>query len=128
MSLSRRDFMQLLAAASAAGMALDHRDALAATAGAGERLYDVPSFGNVSFLHFTDCHAQLTPVYFREPGMNLGVGEATGTGVGVGLAAAAARVAVGEGVGVATGTGTPVEQAARARADRQSNLVRMSPM
>jgi len=78
MSLSRRDFMQLLAAASAAGMALDHRDALAATAGAGERLYDVPSFGNVSFLHFTDCHAQLTPVYFREPSMNLGVGEATG--------------------------------------------------
>lgn len=78
MSLSRREFMQLLAAASAAGMALDHRDALAATAGAGERLYDVPSFGNVSFLHFTDCHAQLTPVYFREPSMNLGVGGAVG--------------------------------------------------
>lgn len=78
MSLSRRDFMQLLAAASAAGMALDHRDALAATAGASERLYDVPSFGNVSFLHFTDCHAQLTPVYFREPNMNLGVGAAVG--------------------------------------------------
>lgn len=78
MSLSRREFMQLLAAASAAGMALDHRDALAATAGAGERLYDVPSFGNVSFLHFTDCHAQLTPVYFREPSMNLGVGAAVG--------------------------------------------------
>lgn len=78
MSLSRREFMQLLAAASAAGMALDHRDALAASAGAGERLYDVPSFGNVSFLHFTDCHAQLTPVYFREPSMNLGVGGAAG--------------------------------------------------
>jgi S-sulfosulfanyl-L-cysteine sulfohydrolase len=78
MSLSRREFMQLLAAASAAGMALDHRDALAATAGAGERLYDVPAFGNVSFMHFTDCHAQLTPVYFREPSVNLGVGDATG--------------------------------------------------
>jgi S-sulfosulfanyl-L-cysteine sulfohydrolase len=78
MSLSRREFMQLLAAASAAGMALDHRDALAATACAGERLYDVPAFGNVSFLHFTDCHAQLTPVYFREPSVNLGVGDATG--------------------------------------------------
>ena len=78
MSLSRREFMQLLAAASAAGMALDHRDALAATAGASERLYDVPRFGNVSFLHFTDCHAQLTPVYFREPSVNLGVGDATG--------------------------------------------------
>ncbi len=78
MSLSRRDFLQLLAAAGAAGMAIDHRDALAATAGAGERLYDVPAFGNVSFLHFTDCHAQLTPVYFREPSMNLGVGDARG--------------------------------------------------
>ncbi|NIM41730.1 MAG: thiosulfohydrolase SoxB [Hydrogenophaga sp.] len=78
MSLSRREFMQLLAAASAAGMALDHGDALAATAGASERLYDVPRFGNVSFLHFTDCHAQLTPVYFREPSVNLGVGDATG--------------------------------------------------
>ncbi len=78
MSLSRRDFMQMLAAASAAGMALDHRDVLAATPGAGERLYDVPKFGNVSFLHFTDCHAQLTPVYFREPNVNLGVADARG--------------------------------------------------
>ncbi len=78
MSLSRRDFLQMLAAASAAGMALDHRDALAAAPGAGERLYDVPTFGNVSFLHFTDCHAQLTPVHFREPSVNLGVADARG--------------------------------------------------
>lgn len=78
MSLSRRDFLQMLAAASAAGMALDHRDALAAAPGAGERLYDVPRFGNVSFLHFTDCHAQLMPVYFREPNVNLGVADARG--------------------------------------------------
>jgi S-sulfosulfanyl-L-cysteine sulfohydrolase len=78
MSLSRRDFLQMLAAASAAGMALDHRDALAAAPGAGERLYHVPAFGNVSFLHFTDCHAQLTPVHFREPSVNLGVAEARG--------------------------------------------------
>lgn len=78
MSLSRRDFLQMLAVASAAGMALDHRDALAAAPGAGERLYDVPTFGNVSFLHFTDCHAQLTPVHFREPSVNLGVADARG--------------------------------------------------
>jgi len=80
MSLSRRDFLQMLAAASAsaAGMALDHRDALAAAPGVGERLYDVPTFGNVSFLHFTDCHAQLTPVHFREPSVNLGVADARG--------------------------------------------------
>ncbi|MDP1685932.1 thiosulfohydrolase SoxB [Hydrogenophaga sp.] len=78
MSFSRREFMQVLAVASATGMALNHRDVLAAAPGAGERLYDVPKFGNVSFLHFTDCHAQLTPIYFREPNVNLGVADAVG--------------------------------------------------
>ncbi|MDO9435202.1 thiosulfohydrolase SoxB [Hydrogenophaga sp.] len=78
MSFSRREFMQVLAVASATGMALNHRDVLAATPGAGERLYDVPTFGNVSFLHFTDCHAQLQPIYFREPNVNLGVADAVG--------------------------------------------------
>ena len=78
MSFSRREFMQVLAVASATGMALNHRDVLAAAPGAGERLYDVPTFGNVSFLHFTDCHAQLQPIYFREPNVNLGVAEAVG--------------------------------------------------
>ena len=78
MSFSRREFMQVLAVASATGMALNHRDVLAATPGAGERLYNVPKFGNVSFLHFTDCHAQLTPIHFREPSVNLGVAEAVG--------------------------------------------------
>ena len=78
MSFSRREFMQVLAVASATGMALNHRDVLAAAPGAGERLYNVPKFGNVSFLHFTDCHAQLKPIYFREPNVNLGVAEAVG--------------------------------------------------
>ncbi|WP_382327184.1 thiosulfohydrolase SoxB [Hydrogenophaga sp. UC242_50] len=78
MSFSRREFMQVLAVASATGMALNHRDVLAAAPGAGEKLYDVPTFGNVSFLHFTDCHAQLQPIYFREPNVNLGVAEAVG--------------------------------------------------
>ncbi len=70
--------MQVLAVAGATGMALGHKDVLAATPGAGERLYDVPKFGNVSFLHFTDCHAQLQPIYFREPNVNLGVADAVG--------------------------------------------------
>ncbi|MFN3494829.1 MAG: thiosulfohydrolase SoxB [Hydrogenophaga sp.] len=78
MGFSRREFMQVLAVASATGMALDHKDVLAAKPGAGDRLYDVPTFGNVSFLHFTDCHAQLTPIYFREPNVNLGVADALG--------------------------------------------------
>ena len=78
MSLGRREFLQSLAMASAAGMALDQRDALAAQPGAAQRLYDLPPYGNVSFLHFTDCHAQLLPVHFREPSVNLGVAAARG--------------------------------------------------
>ena len=73
MNIGRRDFMQILAIASAAGMTLEHRDALAAQAGASERLYELPAFGNVSFMHFTDCHAQLMPIHFREPNVNLGI-------------------------------------------------------
>ena len=78
MSLARREFLQLLACASAAGLALDRRDVLAAEPGAAQRLYELPNFGNVSLLHFTDCHAQLLPSYFREPSVNLGVGAAAG--------------------------------------------------
>jgi sulfur-oxidizing protein SoxB len=43
-----------------------------------DQLYDIPPFGNVSLLHFTDCHAQLLPIYYREPSINLGVGRAEG--------------------------------------------------
>ncbi len=50
-----------------------YADADAATAEQG--LYEVPPFGNVSLLHMTDCHAQLKPIYFREPSVNLGLGS-----------------------------------------------------
>lgn len=76
MALSRREFLQILGVAAASGMALDSRSALAAQS--TDSLYDIPRFGNVSFLHFTDCHAQLQPLYFREPSVNLGVGSANG--------------------------------------------------
>ena len=77
MNLSKRDFLQVLGAASAAGMALGrHAEADAATAQTG--LYELPRFGNVSLLHMTDCHAQLKPIYFREPSVNLGVGSMKG--------------------------------------------------
>ena len=77
MNLSKRDFLQVMASASAAGMALGrYADADAATAEKG--LYDLPAFGNVSLLHMTDCHAQLKPIYFREPSVNLGLGSMQG--------------------------------------------------
>jgi len=75
-SMNRREFLQMLAAASAAGFALDARTVLAA--GKGDNFYQVPKFGNVHLLHFTDCHAQLMPIHFREPSVNLGVGGAVG--------------------------------------------------
>jgi sulfur-oxidizing protein SoxB len=77
MNLSRRDFLSVLAAASAAGMALGrHADADAQSAQQG--LYDLAPFGNVSLLHMTDCHAQLLPIWFREPSVNLGIGDMSG--------------------------------------------------
>lgn len=77
MNLSRRELLGVLASASAAGMALGvHADADAASAEAA--LYDVPTFGNVCLLHMTDCHAQLKPIRFREPSVNLGLGTMNG--------------------------------------------------
>jgi sulfur-oxidizing protein SoxB len=76
--IGRREFLQLLAIASAGGMAISKKNVLAAQQGASDQLYDLPTFGNVSFMHFTDCHAQLVPIYYREPNVNLGLGEASG--------------------------------------------------
>jgi len=79
MSLSRREFLQMLAVASAAGFKLTGCDAstdsaAGTTPAAGPAdPYELPPFGNVSLMHYTDCHAQLTPVYFREPSINIGV-------------------------------------------------------
>ncbi|MEO8102722.1 MAG: thiosulfohydrolase SoxB [Betaproteobacteria bacterium] len=76
-NISRREFLQLLAIAGAGGFALDRGVALAA-GGAATSLYDLPRFGNVHLLHMTDCHAQLKPIYFREPNVNLGVAGSAG--------------------------------------------------
>ena len=73
--MDRREFLEALAIAGAAGFPLSPGRALAAR---GDDLYDVARFGNVSLLHMTDCHAQLRPVHFREPSVNLGLGSARG--------------------------------------------------
>ncbi len=76
MSMNRREFLQILAAASAAGFALDSRQVMAGNA--PSNYYDIPVSGNVSLMHMTDCHAQLKPIWFREPNVNLGVGGSVG--------------------------------------------------
>ena len=76
MEISRRDFLQLLGIAAAAGLPIGSRQALSKVD--FESFYEIPKFGNVHLMHFTDCHAQLNPVFFREPNVNIGVGEAIG--------------------------------------------------
>jgi sulfur-oxidizing protein SoxB len=74
--VNRREFLGVLAAASAGGLSLEGEGAGAERS--AEAFYDLPKFGNVHFLHFTDCHAQLLPSYYREPSVNIGVGAAAG--------------------------------------------------
>ena len=81
MNLNRREFAQVLAAAAAAGMNLARHEGAAAQS-AEDALYELPPLGrgagHVSLLHLTDCHAQLLPLRFREPSVNLGVGPMEG--------------------------------------------------
>ena len=70
MSLSRREFLQVMGAAAVAGLI---PGSLAASQHSSSNPYDFAKFDNVSMLHYTDCHAQLNPIYFREPHINLGI-------------------------------------------------------
>ncbi|MFA6015811.1 MAG: thiosulfohydrolase SoxB [Gallionellaceae bacterium] len=76
MDMNRREFLQLLAIASAGGFLLSNKESYAASNASG--MYDLARYGNVSLLHITDSHAQLNPMFFREPEINLGVGEMAG--------------------------------------------------
>ena len=76
MSLGRREFLEVLMAATASGLPLAAPRVLAQGSDAGDIVYGLPRFGNVGLLHFTDTHAQLLPVWFREPDVNLGVAAA----------------------------------------------------
>lgn len=79
---SRREFLQAAVATGAilgtAGggswRALAARQALMSE----DDLLKFPTMGNVSLVHVTDIHAQLKPIYFREPSINVGVGEVEG--------------------------------------------------
>lgn len=71
MSLSRREFGQILSLAAAGSMP-------PLTSRAESAIFDTAPFGQVRLMHITDCHAQLNPIYFREPNVNLGLYDAKG--------------------------------------------------
>ena len=71
--MDRREFLAVMGAASAAGL-LPTR----LVGQSQEDIYSAAPFGNARLLHFTDCHAQLEPVYFREPNVNIGIVAAAG--------------------------------------------------
>src|SRR5580700_11458759 len=73
MTIRRRDLLKLTGAAALAG-GWPRIARSADNAG----VYDLERFGNARILHLTDTHAQLLPVYFREPSINLGVGAMQG--------------------------------------------------
>ena len=79
--ISRREIIQIGAAAAAiaAGNGLGPLGRAAAQQRISEaELLRFEPLGNVTLLHIADIHAQLVPVYFREPSINLGVGDAKG--------------------------------------------------
>ena len=77
--ISRREFFHLAAASAVVtGSSMPFGRAMASQAMTQKELLSFDSLGQVTLLHFTDMHAQLTPIYFREPSFNLGVGEVKG--------------------------------------------------
>jgi len=78
---SRRDFLtasMALAAIAGPGMTGRWSRAAAQQSLSEEDLLAAEDFGNVTLLHIADIHAQVKPLYFREPSINLGVGEMEG--------------------------------------------------
>lgn len=85
MSFTRRDFLSAWLGLAAAGGSFSNGllGGGSAFAAANQKLsqadiLEFKSLGQVSLLHFTDIHAQLMPIYYREPEFNLGVGEVKG--------------------------------------------------
>ena len=65
--MNRREFIQFLVAGCAAGI-------IRPSYGSASVDYDFKPYGNLRLIHITDTHAQLDPMYFREPNFNIGVG------------------------------------------------------
>lgn len=72
--MNRREFNRLLTAGAIAGILPKTSFGLSSA----QPNYDIPQKGNARLLHITDCHAQLNPIYFREPNVNIGLNEALG--------------------------------------------------
>src|SRR5579884_1388991 len=70
--MHRRDFLKSLTATTLSGLLPRISDA------ADEGIYDIGRFGNARIMHITDSHAQLLPVFFREPSINIGIGAMEG--------------------------------------------------
>src|SRR3954452_11848774 len=73
MPIRRRDFLKFAGAATLAGQL-----PRVARSADNPSIYDLERFGNARILHITDTHAQLKPVYFREPSVNIGIGSMQG--------------------------------------------------
>lgn len=79
--ISRRDFLQMAMATTAlyGASGFGNWGRLAAQQAMSQnKLLEFDTFGNVSLIHVTDIHAQLKPIYFREPEINIGVGDNRG--------------------------------------------------
>ena len=79
--IPRRDFLQMAMATTAlyGASGFGNWGRLAAQQAMSQnKLLEFDTFGNVSLIHVTDIHAQLKPIYFREPEINIGVGDAFG--------------------------------------------------
>ncbi|MHB1102969.1 MAG: thiosulfohydrolase SoxB [Devosia sp.] len=78
--VSRREFLMAAAALSAitAPGVGGWARAAAQQSLTQDQLLDFEPLGNVTLIHITDIHAQLVPVHFREPSVNLGVGAVKG--------------------------------------------------
>jgi len=77
--ITRREFLQVAGAVAALpGSARPLGRAAAQQAISQEDVLRFPAKGQLTLLHVADSHAQLKPLYYREPSLNLGVGEAKG--------------------------------------------------